>query len=137
KDLAEAEQPSEEVLRKYFEANQERYVQPGTVSFGHVFFSRDRRGDKAEVDAREAVEQLASKGIDAEEAEGYGDPFVLAGYYEGQSAEEVARTFGGEFAEGSFKIKTSRLCWLVIMRVSRLRRLRGLLGVSLRRGCLR
>ncbi|MHC4499588.1 MAG: peptidyl-prolyl cis-trans isomerase, partial [Planctomycetota bacterium] len=42
KDLAEAVQPSEEVLREYFEANPERYVQPGTVSFGHVFFSRDR-----------------------------------------------------------------------------------------------
>jgi hypothetical protein len=106
KDLAEAEEPREEVLRKYFEANQERYVQPGTISFGHVFFSRDRRGDKAEVDAQEAVEQLAGKGIDAEEAKKYGDPFVLAGYYEGQSAEEVARTFGGEFAEGLFKIKT-------------------------------
>jgi hypothetical protein len=106
KDLAEAEQPSEEVLKKYFGANQERYVQPGTVSFGHVFFSRDRRGDKAQMDARGAVEQLAGKGIDAEETAGYGDPFVLAGYYEGQSAEEVARTFGGEFAEGSFKIKT-------------------------------
>ncbi|MHC4622015.1 MAG: peptidylprolyl isomerase [Planctomycetota bacterium] len=33
---------------------------------------------------------------------------MLAGYYEGQSAEEVARTFGGEFAEGLFKIKTGQ-----------------------------
>jgi hypothetical protein len=106
KDLAEAEQPSEEILKNYFGANEERYVQPGTVSFGHVFFSRDRRGDKGESDARQAVEELAGTGVKAAEAAGYGDPFVLAGHYEGQSAEEVARTFGGEFAEGLFKIKT-------------------------------
>ncbi|MHC4617018.1 MAG: peptidyl-prolyl cis-trans isomerase [Planctomycetota bacterium] len=107
KDLAEAEQPSEEILREYFGANRERYIRPGTVSFGHVFFSRDKRGEKAESDARGAIEQLAGKGIEAAEAKEYGDPFVLAGYYERQSAEEVARTFGGEFAQGLFKIKTA------------------------------
>ncbi len=61
-DVAATAEPSPDDLRGYFEANADRYVEPAALTLTHRFFSRDRRGDSAEADARLALEALLAGG---------------------------------------------------------------------------
>ncbi|MHC4758177.1 MAG: peptidyl-prolyl cis-trans isomerase [Planctomycetota bacterium] len=110
KDLADMEQPGDEELREYFLSNAERYSLPGMVSFTHVFFSSDKRADKALSDARACVEGFLSKGVKADETASYGDQFMLELSYEQQSLEQISRIFGVEFAEGVYGLKAGEWC---------------------------
>ena len=58
-DVAATAEPSDDDLRGYFDSHAERYVEPAALTLTHRFFSRDRRGDSAESDARRALEALA------------------------------------------------------------------------------
>ena len=61
-DVAATAEPSPDDLQGYFEANADRYVEPAALTLTHRFFSRDRRGDSAEADARLALEALLAGG---------------------------------------------------------------------------
>ncbi len=61
-DVAATAEPSADELRGYFESHASRYVEPARLTLTHRFFSRDRRGDSAEADARAALEALAAGG---------------------------------------------------------------------------
>jgi hypothetical protein len=94
-DLAVPTEPSDEVLTKYLEANPDKYLEPPRLTFTHVYFNVDRRGDQARADA-EAV--LAALG-DRERAPEMGDRFALSVDYAGKTAREVDQTFGAAFGE--------------------------------------
>ncbi|MCY4661483.1 MAG: peptidylprolyl isomerase [Acidobacteria bacterium] len=61
-DVAATAEPSADDLRRYFESHAGRYVEPARLTLTHRFFSRDRRGDSAEADARRALASLAAGG---------------------------------------------------------------------------
>lgn len=105
KDLAEMAQPTEEELAGYFEEEKERYRAPARVSFTHVYFNGDRRGEKVLEDARRALEKIEAEGIDPSGATTLGDRFMLQSYYPQQSTEMTAREFGQAFADrlGTFE----------------------------------
>ncbi|MHC4187439.1 MAG: peptidyl-prolyl cis-trans isomerase [Planctomycetota bacterium] len=105
KDLADMTQAGEDELREYFLANKERYIVSGRVSFSHVFFSSDKRADKALSDAQAVLEEFQSQGIKTVEAVSHGDPFMLELSYEQQSLEQISRIFGGEFTEGVYALE--------------------------------
>jgi len=46
-------------LKAWFEKNQQRFALPGRVSFRHLYFSFDRRDDRAREAAARSLEQLA------------------------------------------------------------------------------
>jgi peptidyl-prolyl cis-trans isomerase C len=107
-DLDLAQEPTEQELRAYFEAQSQRYQLPGKVSFTHVYFSPDGRGEegaRAEA-ARVAAALNKSRAVRAPEA---GDQFPGPVDIAALSREELGRLFGKEgLASEVFALKTQQ-----------------------------
>jgi peptidyl-prolyl cis-trans isomerase C len=93
-DIAAAVEPDEAMLRKFFEQNAARYAKAARVSFRHVYFSKDRRGERLDADAREAL-VLLSRG---ENEETVGDPFLREHEFADADETDIASALGREFA---------------------------------------
>ena len=94
-DLARTETPDDAVLRDWYETHADRFTEPQTITFRHVFFSEDVRGKAAAADAEAALESLNAGG----DWRDTGDPFMLQRAYGDLPLREVVRLFGGEFAQ--------------------------------------
>ncbi|MEE8304501.1 MAG: peptidylprolyl isomerase [Candidatus Tectomicrobia bacterium] len=105
KDLALLSDPIEDDLITYLEVNQEKYRIPTKVSFAHIYFSEDRRGNRAEQDARSLLSELQAEVDPPLRAPERGDAFMLQDYYPTRSQEEVEHLFGNDFAAGLFSIE--------------------------------
>jgi len=91
--------PSADTLRAWFKDNAQRFVLPGRVSFRHLYFSPDRRGENARDAAARALDQLAGKPADWTEAEALADTFMDRDYYGDRSADDLGKLFGLSFAQ--------------------------------------
>jgi peptidyl-prolyl cis-trans isomerase C len=90
--------PSTDTLRMWFKDNSQRFLLPPRVSFRHVYFSPDHRGDQAREGAAQAMAQLSGKPGDSKDVGTIGDPFMEQDYYSDRSLEDVAKLFGSNFA---------------------------------------
>jgi len=97
-DLAELNSPDESALNKYFIDNQEKYKLPDRVSFTHIYFSWEKRGEKVVEDAMSVL-----SGLNALRAPELGDSFMMQYDFVQETPFEVERLFGKEFAEQLFK----------------------------------
>jgi parvulin-like peptidyl-prolyl isomerase len=88
-ELAEVLQPTEEMLKEYFEKNKENYTKPSVFSFKQVYFSKDKRTSAVE-DAKRILE--------VENPEDRGDHLSLPSLYTNTDALKIARDFGSTFA---------------------------------------
>ena len=89
---------TQEQLRAYYERNKERFLNPPRVSFSHVFFSAQRRGEGARADAQEALSRLRSTAMTDEQAIALGDVFLGGHAATNQNAQGLGRLFGAGFA---------------------------------------
>ena len=92
-DVAATAEPSADDLRRYFESHAHRYVEPAGLTLTHRFFSRDRRGDSAEADARRALEALVAGGTADD------DSFHAAKTLTLEDADRLERIFGTAFRD--------------------------------------
>ena len=92
-DVAATAEPSADDLRRYFESHADRYVEPARLTLTHRFFSRDRRGDLADGDARAALEALVA-GATVDD-----DSFHAAKTLEVEDADRLERIFGTAFRD--------------------------------------
>ena len=99
-DLALQGAPPEAELRAFYEANSDKFSEPGRISFSHVYVNRDRRGAEAEPDAKQILASLRS-GADPRQQ---GDRFMLQNHYALRSPDEVARELGTAFATAVFEL---------------------------------
>ena len=99
---ASVPEPTDDELRAYLRAHPDRYEAPETVSFRHVFLSRDKHGDSLAKDAEQALSALRGGADPAK----MGDPFVLGAAFAKRSRADVTTSFGPAFAEGLFAAKT-------------------------------
>ncbi len=95
-DVARLGAPSEEDLRRFHTENPALFARPGRVSFEHVFFSRERRGEKTQGDVRAAIAALSKPGADPSRT---GDPFLLECELSMAPLDDVANRFGKQFAD--------------------------------------
>ena len=102
---AEALEPSDEEIQAYFALRQERYRQPGRVSFVHIYFNRDQRGEGAEQDAGQTLEELRRRNTKLDELSEFGDRFMLAPHYVGQTERQISSQFGENFARQVFALE--------------------------------
>lgn len=102
-DLGSLADPGSEELKAWFDANRDRFARAPRVSFRHVYFSPDRRHERARADAARALEKLQGKPADAAGAAALGDPFMFQGYYPDRSFDQVATAFGPKFARALFE----------------------------------
>ena len=96
---AQQVEPSLEEMQAYYAMRKDRYRVPAKVSFVHIYFSTDKRGDQADADARKALEALRTDNPELGELSGYGDRFMLKDHYVGQDQRQLRAAFGNEFAQ--------------------------------------
>lgn len=86
-NMSEALQPTDEILKQYYENQKENYKKPSYYSLKQVFFNENRKS--AEADALQALK--------SDSPEILGDPSLLPNSYTNESALKIARDFGGMF----------------------------------------
>jgi parvulin-like peptidyl-prolyl isomerase len=96
-DTARLASPTDADLRARFQAGQARFQTTPRSSFEHVYFSADKRGDRAVADAREALARLRQGGPDAVPA-AMGDASLLPATLSDADERAITTQFGAEFA---------------------------------------
>ncbi len=104
-DVAAAREPTSDELRAWFEANGDKFALPSRVSFRHLYFGSDRRGDRARDDATAALAKLEGQPQDTPLAAALADPFMFQDYYGERTAAELAKEFGPAFAVAVGKLE--------------------------------
>jgi len=101
-DLAMQVEPTDAQVQAFLAENRERFLEPARISFRHVYFNPDKRGQSAKTDAEtlRAALEAADVGYSAV----YGDRFMLDSEYTLASEREVAGLFGQQFATDIFML---------------------------------
>ena len=103
-DVTALRDPGREELIAWFETHQERFRQPPRVSFHHVYFSFDKRQDRAQEEARHALAMLAGTKAGEVADDTVGDWFMFQSFYADKTPEQVAQVFGTTFAAALFHL---------------------------------
>jgi hypothetical protein len=90
--------PDEAVLRAHYESTASRWREPAVLDFSHVYFSRDKRNERAKIDAVTLLPELAEQGIEADAAVGLADPFLSGHRVPGATPNRIVARFGPGFA---------------------------------------
>ncbi len=102
--LSWSEPPTGDELETFYSENQERFRLPARRSFTHIFFSHQKRGDRAKQDALEALTVL-NDALSSTPPGNLGDRSMLAKYFAQVSEGEVRPQFGPEFAASLFEVE--------------------------------
>lgn len=98
-DIVAAVPPSDEDLQKFLEKHPDSFRREPQVAFRQVFLNPDRRGRKADEDARNLLARLRAAGPDVDLA-GFGDQLMMVPNDLPLSAGwEIGRLFGEQFRE--------------------------------------
>jgi peptidyl-prolyl cis-trans isomerase C len=103
-DLSDLREPSREELKTWFKKNSERFTMPGRVSFRHLYFSSDKHGKQTSNVAAEVLKKISAHSANLPEAAALADPFMFQDHYGDSSFDEVAKTFGPQFARSLFTL---------------------------------
>jgi hypothetical protein len=98
-DVSGVTEPDDATLQAYYDENAERYREPPRLSFSHIYFNTDRRGEQAATDARALLERLRAASPRVTQAPDEGDPFMLPRVYVDKRTDEIARDFGRAFSQ--------------------------------------
>ena len=98
-DLSELTSPTHDEVASWYAARADRFTQPPRISFRHLYFSPDGRGDAAaRTAATAALPKIAGLPMDAAAPAGVGDRFMFQDFYGGRTPEEIGKAFGPDFA---------------------------------------
>jgi peptidyl-prolyl cis-trans isomerase C len=104
-DVAAAREPTSADLRQWFGENTARFVLPPRISFRHLYFSFDKRGQRARDDAGLALRGLGSLTVGSPAASKLADPFMFQDEYAERTPDQIAKEFGPAFARSLFQLK--------------------------------
>lgn len=103
-DVSGLAEPSDAELRAWLTRNSAQFAHSERMSFRHLYFSFDKRGERAREAAGRALEKLSGQRGGAAIGASLGDPFMFQDYYADRAAEDVARIFGTAFAAALFQL---------------------------------
>jgi peptidyl-prolyl cis-trans isomerase C len=86
-------------LMAFYQKHSERYTRAARMSFRHIYFNPDRRGERLLDEANATLTTLQTTNADMDVPDEYGDRFMLQLQYNQKSTDEIAREFGREFAD--------------------------------------
>ena len=95
----------ERQVRSYVDENRQRFLQPATVTFSHIFLS-EKRGNGIEGEAKTLLAQLRSDFASVDIAARLSDPFPLGLKFRAYPKTRIAARFGERFAEQVFGLDT-------------------------------
>lgn len=99
-DLSNITGPTDGELRAYLEKNRDSYEIPAQMSFTHVYFSTDRRGEEEATEAvLELVNRLNTDKSALPDTAVLGDSFLLPSRFANQTRADIQKTFGTRFAD--------------------------------------
>ncbi len=108
-DIAAQADYEDSDLQTFLDANPDKFREEARISFRHIYFSWDVRGNATESDAREVLATLDGSETD-EGAASLGDSLPLPIAMELYPQREIASQFGGEFAASLTQLETGH--WL-------------------------
>ena len=103
-DVAAAHGPATGELKAWFARNADKFALPKRVSFRHLYFSPDKRGNHARDDAEMALARIAGQPQDIKLAESIADPFMFQEYYRDRAPDYLGKEFGPQFAQAVEKL---------------------------------
>ncbi len=103
-DIASVAEPTDEDLKAYIKKYRERYITDPQMSFRQVYINTDKRGTRAETDARQVLAQL-TEGTDPSSA---GDPTLLEPEIPLSPLWDIMKQFGDEFSRSLLEVKLGR-----------------------------
>jgi hypothetical protein len=103
-DVAAAYEPSTAELKAWYENNRDKFALPSRVSFRHLYFTPDRRGQHARDDAVNSLSKLAGQPQDSKLAAALADPFMFQDYYRDRAPDYLGKEFGPQFAQAVTKL---------------------------------
>ena len=106
-DVASMVLPTEQELQDHLDRHPDDFRVEPRLTLRHVYFSRDRRGERAEPDALELLQRISTDGPEGG-FEAFGDPLPLPPTIRDLREGEVSRLFGTVFTEGLQGIETGR-----------------------------
>ncbi len=99
-DLSNIAEPSDGELQAYLQQKRRSYEIPAQMTFTHVYFSTDRRGEEAAAEAiQKLVDHLHTGKANLLDAAALGDPFLLPSRFADQTRADIQKTFGTRFAD--------------------------------------
>ena len=97
-DVAAAQEPTTADLKAWYATQTDKFAMPKRVSFRHLYFSPDRRGDNARRDATKLLAQLSGQPQAVKLPESSADPFMFQEYYRDRAPDFLGKEFGPQFA---------------------------------------
>ena len=97
-------QAESDTLKAWYQERKEMYTLPPLVSFSHVFFSKEKRGNQVESDAANAQAELGEKQPDSLESFP-GDRSMIRNHWDWMSQLELTPLFGDSFAKSVMDLK--------------------------------
>jgi peptidyl-prolyl cis-trans isomerase C len=106
-DVSAMGTPSSEELKAWFETSAAKFALPGRLTFRHLYFSPDNRGERAKQDADAALKSLSARPGNPAPEVTLGDRFVDQNYFADCLSEQITKVFGSKFSESLFKLTSS------------------------------
>lgn len=89
---------TEDEMEAYLQANKDRYQKLSRMSFKHIYFSKDKRGKKAESEAQKLLQDFQANHAPDSGPEKRGDPFLMGATFSSTPLNTIQNTFGAHFA---------------------------------------
>ena len=96
-DLATRLEPTEDELHAYLANHSDAFRVEQRLTFSHIYFNPERRGETLERDVQRLLDELHQAGGTVDVTT-LGDSFLLAQDFQDAAWDEVARVFGKQFA---------------------------------------
>ncbi len=103
-----ANPPTEGELAAYRAENLDFFRRPDRVALSHIFLSRDSRQEHLQADAEALGLRLEAEKISPEQANEWGDPFLLSHRIALSSEESIGRQYGPGFAAAAIRAPVGR-----------------------------
>lgn len=104
--------PDEDVIEAYYKENRETYYIEPLVTFTHVFYGNDERGQETAVQLASAkVTELNSQGVSFSDAIKHGERFLYFTNYVERTPEFVVSHFGAGMAATIFDLPADDTTW--------------------------
>ena len=104
KSSADVGDPTDAELQTYLEQHDSEYMHPERVTFDHVYFSRDKRGDESEGDAARVLTKLRTSALSNDEARDAGDAYAFGHEQKNRAPRSLAKIFGPTFVDAVFDL---------------------------------
>ncbi len=104
-DVAAAHQSTTAELEAWYEKNSDRFALPSRVSFRHLYFSPDRRGERAHDDAMNALVEIGREPEGPKATTDLADRFMFQDHYADLTPKDLEREFGAQFASAVLKLQ--------------------------------